>query len=1022
MKTIKQGIAVLMTLVLTICLLSANVPASSAMIRRIAENEVHKYSISYKNKITVELNLSTKIAAVTFERTDIKLDSNVETYYKVEKPEYYKAAKSLYTSLGTNSSSKLQCSFTEEVSAHKYRLKDFVWVGDPYIFEYDDPDHLYYPEDYITVSNSTNERTGGTINLTPRGPLPIGVNGADLRFQKVDTAPQNPEEEKYIFGEDSFSFANSASNFFIKASSDTAGPGLTYNASNGYQLSPKYYKMLIDGLSSSEIAAINSMMSREFFGNCFGMSAVSALLYAGDLKLSQIETGAANTYALKAPIKNPALRDAILYYQLMQKTYSANTFLGNISGTSAENAQGLVFSLRGHLPEPVLFFVRGSDWAHAMLAYDMEVKDTGYKIMVYDPNNPKKPVTMTVSSDYSKITYDSSMFNGCYLGFNLPLSTGILNNNKFQEALEPFTMPEIPENSATLKSNTDTLTIKSGGESAVFEKGKKTSGTLDVKYLGPVNEIGEEKEVIFFINPPKTRTEPWYTTIYSGPGSRISYSKSGKKGTDGVFIKVDNDEQTEIRIEPGTNTTKVNSKGGRFKVSVASDKTKGALFATTVEGSGTEVTITPAVTGAAVTTADSKPVDITVSGSSDYVTFEDIDCKSSITVNNSGSASTLKDTDGNKVATGNATVSGGKAVVNGDVSGSSGKTNGGEGASGSSGKTTGGDKTGMTSVSFADVPNNSWYAANVRVVAQAGIINGKGNGVFAPNSNVTLAEAVKLAAAVHAKLTGSSYDFSGGSPWYQPYIDYLNQTGEFPDLSGYNFNAPANRELFAKVMSGVLSAMKQSERDRNKVEDGSIPDVPDTAASKGIYALYRAGIVTGSDSQGTYNPHSNIKRSEVAAIIHRYIDAGQRKSITLTTGQTQDIPAVSTNDDDMTGYVPKGWSWKADSTQGYGLNTFTFGKYVRSDGSAVLYIESAGSPYYFKYYIYAMPDGSKSSAYTGISSGTLSSSTKASDDEEKIIFVSDGERIKITSDWSASQYMKSGAPDGEYKLVKGLNK
>ena len=894
---------------------------------------------------------------------------------------------------------------------YQYELSDPQWQGEQYVaYLHDDGDNRYPHSIFIPRPSTIKALPVSAFMMVLKGKWGVQHHFGGTRTVLAD--------EKYIFGEDSFSFVNSASNFFIKASNDTAGPGLTYSASGGYQLSPKYYKILIDGLSSSEIAAINSMMNNAFFGNCFGMSAVSALLYAGDLKLSQIETGAANTYALKAPVQNPALRDAIYYYQLMQKTYAVNDFLGDISYTSAENARELVSSLRSHLPEPVLIFVRGSGWAHAMLAYDMEKKDTGYKIMVYDPNYPKKPLTMTISSDYSKITYDNNMFTDSYLGLNVPLSAGILKNKKFQEALEPFTMPEMPENSATIKSSTDTLTIKSGGESAVFEKGKKTSGTLDVKYLGPVNEIGEGKEVIFFINPPKTRTEPWYTTIYSGPGSRISYSKSSEKGYDGVFIKVDSDEKSEIHIEPRTNTTRVNSKGGRFKVSVASDKTKGALFATTVEGSGTGVTITPSAAGAAVTTTDNKPVYITVSGSSDYVTFDDIDCKDGITVDNSGSTSTLKDAGGNKVAIGDASDSGGKATVTGDVSDNGGKTNVGEGGSGTDDKTAGGDKTGTTPVSFSDVPNNSWYAANVRAVAEANIINGKGNGVFAPDDNVTLAEVVKLAAAVHAKLTGSSYDFTGGNPWYQPYLDYLDETESFPVLTGYNFNATANRELFANVMAGVLSVMSESERSRNNIADDAIPDVPRNDVSMGIYSLYRAGIVAGSDAKGTYNPYSNIKRSEVAAIIHRFIDASQRKSITLTAGGSQKSTAISSDNGDMTGYIPEGWSWKANSSQGYGLNTFTFGKYVRSDGSAVLYICAADDPLRFKYYIYAMPDGAKSSAYTYVSTGMLSSSTQAGNKAEAINFTADGEHITVSTSWPTAKYISYGAPDGEFTLVR----
>ncbi len=992
----KRALSLVLALCMTIVLLSTGAAAAVAEVRDKLQFEA-----------TIEFHTFGTGIKGTYYETKLKIlytegDATATAYFtRVPATKGEPALIEKYNALPAEGVAVFTVKVDRELG-YQYEMRDPQWQGEQYIAYITADGYDKYPS--LIFTPRPNKVSGDSFMMS------LGTKdrkmGSTYWFGGTRTVLT---DEKYIFGEDSFSFANSSSNFFIKASNDTAGPGMTYSASNGYQLSPKYYKMLIDGLSSSEIAAINSVMNNAFFGNCFGMSAVSALLYAGDLKLSQIETGAANTYALKAPVQNPALRDAIYYYQLMQKTYAVNDFLGDITNTSSENASELVSSLRSHLPEPVLIFLRGSDWAHAMLAYDMEKKETGYKIMVYDPNYPKKPLTMTISSDYSKITYDNNKYNDSYLGLNVPLSTGILKNKKFQEALEPFTMPKMPENSATIKSSTDTLTIKSGSESAVFENGKKTSGTLDVKYLGPVNEIDQGKEVVFFINPPKTRTEPWYTTIYSGPGTRISYSKSSEKGYDGVFIKVDSDEKSEIHIEHKTNTTRVNSKGGRFKVSVASDKTKGELFATTVEGSGTEVTITPSATGAAVTTTDNKPVDITVSSPIDYVTFDDIDCKDGITVDNSGSTSTLKDADGNKVATGDASVSEGKATVTSDPSDNDGKTTGG------------GNKTGTTSVSFSDVPDNSWYAVNVRAVAEANIINGKGNGAFAPNDNVTLAEVVKLAAAVHAKLTARSYDFTGGNPWYQPYLDYLDETESFPVLTGYNFNAPANRELFANIMAGVLSAMSESERSRNSIADNAIPDIPRSDVSIGIYSLYRAGIVAGSDTKGTFNPYSNIKRSEVAAIIHRFIDASQRKSITLTAGGAQKSPAASADNGDMTGYIPEGWSWKADSSQGYGLNTFTFGKYVRSDGSAVLYICAADDPLRFKYYLYAMPDGAKSSAYTHVSTGTLTSSAKAVDKTEAINFTADGEHITVSTSWATAKYMQSGTPDGEYTLVKGLN-
>ena len=46
--------------------------------------------------------------------------------------------------------------------------------------------------------------------------------------------------------------------------------------------------------------------------------------------------------------------------------------------------------------------------------------------------------------------------------------------------------------------------------------------------------------------------------------------------------------------------------------------------------------------------------------------------------------------------------------------------------------------------------------------------------------------------------------------------------------------------------------------------------------SDAIYAFYRAGILNGTDAQGTFNRTGTIKRSEVAAIIIRMMDPSFR--------------------------------------------------------------------------------------------------------------------------------------------------
>jgi len=48
-----------------------------------------------------------------------------------------------------------------------------------------------------------------------------------------------------------------------------------------------------------------------------------------------------------------------------------------------------------------------------------------------------------------------------------------------------------------------------------------------------------------------------------------------------------------------------------------------------------------------------------------------------------------------------------------------------------------------------------------------------------------------------------------------------------------------------------------------------------------VYKLYNAGILEGNDAIGTFAPNTNIKRSEVAAIVNRMMHPENRKTLNL---------------------------------------------------------------------------------------------------------------------------------------------
>ena len=185
---------------------------------------------------------------------------------------------------------------------------------------------------------------------------------------------------------------------------------------------------------------------------------------------------------------------------------------------------------------------------------------------------------------------------------------------------------------------------------------------------------------------------------------------------------------------------------------------------------------------------------------------------------------------------------------------------------------------------FTDVPSGEWFAEYVQAAYEYDLINGKSSTSYEPDSNLTLAEAVKLAACLHSIYYTSMTNFdSSSAPWYQTYLDYALGNGILE--SGYSdYDANALRSDFALIFARALP--EEALTEINDIRDGDIPDVKESYSyGDEVYALYRAGILTGNDSEGTFAPSDNIKRSEVAAIVVRMANASYRRLVTLGGGE-----------------------------------------------------------------------------------------------------------------------------------------
>jgi len=176
---------------------------------------------------------------------------------------------------------------------------------------------------------------------------------------------------------------------------------------------------------------------------------------------------------------------------------------------------------------------------------------------------------------------------------------------------------------------------------------------------------------------------------------------------------------------------------------------------------------------------------------------------------------------------------------------------------------------------FVDVSQNAWYYSDVKTAWEQGLVDGTSATTFAPNDNLTYAEAVKLAACMHQLYTTGKVTLENreNGPWYQTYVDYAKANGI---ISGdFDWNAPATRAEYMAILAKALP--DEAYEVINTIADGAIPDVPMThPQAAAIYRLYRAGIVQGLDGAHNCNPGAYITRAEVAAILTRMMNPDAR--------------------------------------------------------------------------------------------------------------------------------------------------
>lgn len=182
-----------------------------------------------------------------------------------------------------------------------------------------------------------------------------------------------------------------------------------------------------------------------------------------------------------------------------------------------------------------------------------------------------------------------------------------------------------------------------------------------------------------------------------------------------------------------------------------------------------------------------------------------------------------------------------------------------------------------TASSFADVSEQHWAGSYIARLSQAGLVNGMGDGKFAPDSFMTRGQLVTVLGRL-AKIDPEEYtvldfpDVQAGD-YYAPYVAWAKDNGIVSGMDDGKFHPGDNvsREQIAALV--VRFAQRQQIQLSQGGMAASFSDHASIAqwARDAVYQARQAGLINGR-ANGAFAPKESASRAEVCAVIGRLMD------------------------------------------------------------------------------------------------------------------------------------------------------
>ena len=176
---------------------------------------------------------------------------------------------------------------------------------------------------------------------------------------------------------------------------------------------------------------------------------------------------------------------------------------------------------------------------------------------------------------------------------------------------------------------------------------------------------------------------------------------------------------------------------------------------------------------------------------------------------------------------------------------------------------------------YADVPPEEWYGAAIDYADVCALMNGVGDRVFAPSSTLTRAMFVtilgRMAGVQENDYPGVSFtDVERGS-WYAPYVEWGAKNGIVNGMGEGIFapNSPVTREQMAALITRYADAAGY-ELPAGVSAVAAFRDAGSISgwAFENVERMRQTGLLNG-DTNGNFNPLNGATRAEAATVFMR---------------------------------------------------------------------------------------------------------------------------------------------------------